>query len=267
MALMSSFAFGQTHLEFLEMSDNSYVEKSTYETPPIPIREINFIGDDNLTPEQNWKVYLAEGKDVLLEKSNAEIIYQGFVRKLSAEETIGFLDEEQAVQIKRSEAIQKTGIAWELILYGLYLVIIMSLFQRIVIKKTDVQVLALPLIWISVLTLLLGLVLALPSLLASGPAPALAPFLNSHSFWALILTSVLTLLLALALGSAPGSASGARKFFILTSGIFQALFSFCLFPDTEEIFSIWIVSVSFGLSTYYLWKRLEEKRIATQEIV
>jgi len=222
MALMSSFAFGQTNLTFLKSSNGSYMEKSV----EISVEEINFTGNDSLTSEQNWKVYLAEGEEVLLEKSDTETTYQGFVRQVSTEETIGFLDEEQAVQIKRSKAIQDTGFAWELVVYGLILFSIISFFQKAIVEKTD----ALVLNWV------LGWSLALPLALAR------------ISCW----------ILGWSLASASDAAPGARNFFILMSGIFQALFSFYLFPDTEEIFSIWIVSVSFGLSTYYLWRGLEK---------
>jgi len=203
-ALLPMFAFGQTQLEFLEISDNPYVEKSTYMIPPTPIREISFIGDDNLTPEQNWKVYLAEGEEVLLEKSNAEITYQGFIRTVSHQETSSFLDAQKTVQTNRPNAVQKTGFAWELVVYGLILFIVISLFQKAIAEKAN--------------PLVLDLVMASDSIKA------------------------------------------IRSMFITLTGVMQALISFRLFPDTEEIFYVWIVSVSLGLSTYYLWRHFEKKK-------
>ena len=220
--MMPNMVLGQTNLTFLKSSDGSYMEKFD----KTPTEEISFTGNDLLNSEQNLSIYNAGGEEVLLDKSNAEIIYQGFVRQVSTEETIGFLDEEQAVQIKRSKAIQDTGFAWELVVYGLILFSIISFFQKAIVEKTD----ALVLNWV------LGWSLALPLALAR------------ISCW----------ILGWSLASASDAAPGARNFFILMSGIFQALFSFYLFPDTEEIFSIWIVSVSFGLSTYYLWRGLEK---------
>jgi len=80
-------------------------------------------------------MYLVGGMPFILEKSKIKLAYKEFVRLMLTRETSEYLYGQKNIHIKRQEAIPETDIAWKLIIYILYLVIIGSSLRKRYIKK------------------------------------------------------------------------------------------------------------------------------------
>lgn len=236
---------GQTKITAIEMSDGTIIpqEVKTQEVEDT----LSFVGNDQLSFEQNIEIYLAKGDTITLQSPSPAIEYDGLDRIVISEVITGAMNSLGIVEVWSNPG-KTSSPAWELGILFLCNFFIFVFLQKATVKDKDPS----DLILVSAFTALFAFVFcgSIPSALALGSSSSVTLVLVGVTFFVSIFAFF-----------SSGGARFLRNFFLIPNMILQAISSLLVFKGTEEVFYAVVLGTALGLCSIFFWRRKKKEPV------